>query len=424
MAGGRQRAVDFPRGYPMKAPEPNSRIDLIDALRGSALAAILLLHAIEHWDFYRAPDQAAPWLAPWDRAAHDGAFFLFSGKAYALFALMFGVSFCLILDRWTRRGVPFQGRFLWRLAILAGFGYLNGIVYCGDILLIIAVLGVPLVWLHRLGSRVLAWLAVALLLQLPSLVHAARVLLEPALPLAQPRHWAVYGRLFELYATGSLPEVLRTNAWYGQASRLLWTVETGRYTQMLGLFVCGLLLGRARVLEDRARALRLARHALVWGLVGFACLVPVQSHLSAWGLDGLRLDAVNEFVSAQVNLAGTAIWLGLFILLYLATPARAGLALLAPYGRLSLSGYVTQGLIGVPLFYGYGLAWYHWAGPLYSVGIGLGILALQLVAAHLWLRAFVYGPLEWLWRSLTFLNFSTPMRRSPLTEPSLAVQRS
>jgi uncharacterized protein len=65
----------------------------------------------------------------------------------------------------------------------------------------------------------------------------------------------------------------------------------------------------------------------------------------------------------------------------------------------------------VPLFYNYGFAFFRWAGPFYSILIGLGILVVQAVAAHLWLGRFVYGPLEWLWRSLTFLNFSTPMRK-------------
>jgi uncharacterized protein len=78
---------------------------------------------------------------------------------------------------------------------------------------------------------------------------------------------------------------------------------------------------------------------------------------------------------------------------------------------MSLTGYVTQGLIGVPLFYGYGLALYRHLGPFQSLLLGGGILVVQCAGAHYWLQRFRYGPLEWLWRSCTFLDFSTPMRK-------------
>jgi uncharacterized protein len=398
------------------APEPGCRIDLIDALRGSALAGILLLHAVEHWDFYyRIPGEPPAWLRACNEAFATSAFFLFSGKSYAVFALMFGISFCLILDRWSQRGIPFAGRFVWRLTILAAFGYLHGLIFCGDILLIIALLGLPLAFVYRLSQRTLLVVAGLLLLQLPSVIEVGRVFLEPGYQVPRPLHWDVYGRLFPVFANGSFLDVLKINLWTGQSSRLLWTIETGRYTQMLGLFVCGLLLGRAHLLEDRTRSLRFAARALGWGLVGFVVLYPVRGHLAAWGLKDFQLRSVDELVAAWLNLAQTGVWLGLFILLYQATPLRRALQLLAPYGRMSLTGYLMQALIAVPLFYNWGFGFYRWAGPFYSVLIGAAILAVQVVFAHWWLKRFAYGPFEWLWRSLTFLSFKTPLRKRVTT---------
>jgi len=94
------------------SPDSSSRIEIVDALRGSALFGILLLHSIEHWDFLRYPVNAPDWLRNLDRNTHDIGFFLFGGKAYAIFALMFGLSFFLILDRWSAHGINFRGRFL------------------------------------------------------------------------------------------------------------------------------------------------------------------------------------------------------------------------------------------------------------------------------------------------------------------------
>lgn len=80
----------------------SSRIELVDALRGSALLGILLLHSIEHFDFLRYPPFQTEWLARWNVRVTEAGFFLFGGKAYAIFALMFGFSFFLILDRAAR----------------------------------------------------------------------------------------------------------------------------------------------------------------------------------------------------------------------------------------------------------------------------------------------------------------------------------
>jgi uncharacterized protein len=390
---------------------PNSRIDILDALRGSALLGILLVHSIEHWDFLRYPEHPPAWLQALNTQAHDIVFFLFSGKAYGVFAMMFGVSFFLILDRWSRRGIQFEGRFLWRLTVLAIFGYLNAIIYCGDVLLIIAVLGLPLVFLHRLGNRALTWISVALLLQLPSLWETGPVLFEQGYQPPQPHHWSIYGPLFNVYANGSFLDVTRANLWQGQAGRIWWTIETGRYMQMMGLMVCGLLLGRSRIFEDPARGVRLAKHALLWGLVGFVLFYPIKLHLGDWGLRGMRRHVTDNLVSSYCNLAQLAVWVGLFVLLYQWARARKALNLLAPYGRMSLTCYVTQGLVGVPLFYGYGLALYRYLGPFYSVFAGAAIFAGQCAFAHYWLRRFAYGPLEWLWRCFTFLSFATPMRK-------------
>lgn len=385
------------------------------------LAGILLLHSIEHWDFGHYPEHPPEWLRALNDFAHTAGFFLFGGKSYGVFALLFGVSFFLLLGGWARRGAGAGGRFFWRLVLLGGFGYLHGLVFCGDFLLIIALLGAPLILLNRLGNRALACVAVALLLQIPSLWHTARVVFDGLQP-PNPRHWAIYGQLGEVYSHGSLLDVTRTNFGTGQLARLWWTYETGRYTQMLGLFVVGLLLGRSHALEDPRRAARLAGRLLGAGAVGFAILYPLRRMVDHAGLQGMaRYEAMNV-ANAYLNLAQIALWVGGFVLLWQIARSRRVLALLAPYGRMTLTGYVMQSLIGVPLFYGYGLALYRHLGPFFSVLLGMVLLVAQCAFAHVWLRHFHQGPLEWLWRSLTALSFSSPLRRrAPSPLPQAAV---
>jgi uncharacterized protein len=151
---------------------------------------------------------------------------------------------------------------------------------------------------------------------------------------------------------------------------------------------------------------------LLWGLVGFAVLHAARLQSGAWGLTGSGRGHAGNLLAAYRDLAQAAVWMGAFVLLFQWSRARKALNLLAPYGRMSLTCYVTQGLIGVPLFYGYGLALHRYLGPFASLLVGAAIFAVQCVCAHFWLRRFHYGPLEWLWRSCTFLDFATPMRRS------------
>lgn len=392
--------------------QSGSRLELVDALRGSALVGILLLHSIEHWDFTRYPANPPEWLKPFNTIAHDSGFFLFGGKSYAVFALMFGVSFFFMFESWSRRGVNFHGRFLWRLAVLAVFGYVDGIVFCGDFLLVIAILGVPMVFLHRLGNRVLVWISILLVLQLPTLWQVGRVAFDPGYQFPRPYHWGVYGQLGRVYSADSFWNFIRINMGQGQLSRLTWTYETGRYTQMLGLFVAGLVMARSGVLFDAARCRRLAVRALIFGAIGFAIVYPAKLHVAEWRRAGMNHYPLNSLVASYCNLSQLAVWVGGFILIYQWARGRTVLRVLAPFGRMSLSNYVVQGLIGVPLFYGFGLALFRWFGPFYSVLIGFAMLAGQIAFSHFWMKRFSYGPLEWLWRALTFGNFSLPMRKA------------
>jgi uncharacterized protein len=353
----------------------------------------------------RYPASSPAWLQSLDQWTRDAGFFLFGGKAYGIFALLFGVSFFMILDRWSQRGINFESRFLWRLFILGVFGYIHALIYCGDILLIIAALGVPLVVFYRCGTRALVLISVLLLAQLPSLWETGRVLLNPSYAPPRPQHWGIYDQLTIVYADGTFLDVLKTNLWKGQLARIAWTIETGRYTQMLGLFVLGLLLGRSRVFSDPTRRARLAKSALLWGALGFAVIYPVKSHLADWGLKDLRHYVVDNLISAYCNLAQISMWAGGFTLFCQWTKADTLMRFLSPCGRMSLTCYVTQGLVGVPLFYGFGFALYRELGPFYSTLFGAALFTLQSIAARLWLKNFAYGPLEWLWRSCTSFSF-------------------
>ena len=91
-----------------------------------------------------------------------------------------------------------------------------------------------------------------------------------------------------------------------------------------------------------------------------------------------------------------------FVLLFQVERCRGALRLLAPFGRMALTNYLAQSVLGIALFYGVGLG----IGPRLGVagwlGAWLAILVAQVWASRLWLARYRYGPAEWLWRSLTY----------------------
>ena len=116
----------------------NGRIEVADVLRGLAVAGIIMIHSAEQFNMYD-PSYGNPLTLPSDRWVYNLMFFLFSGKMYGIFALLFGLSFFIQNDNRQQKGKDFSGRFLWRMVLLFVLGALNTAFYDGDILMSYAV---------------------------------------------------------------------------------------------------------------------------------------------------------------------------------------------------------------------------------------------------------------------------------------------
>ena len=137
-----------------KISEPNARVDVADVLRGLAVMGIIILHSIEHFNFYSFPDTVpCEWMKFTDKAIWNGLFFVFSNKAYAIFALLFGFSFYIQDNNQQRRGKDFRLRFIWRMALLFIIGQFNAAFFTGEILTMYAMLGLILPLSCRLSDR-------------------------------------------------------------------------------------------------------------------------------------------------------------------------------------------------------------------------------------------------------------------------------
>ncbi len=105
----------------MALVQPQQRVEAVDVLRGYALMGLFLIHMVEYFELY--------WHSPEPGPVNTWSFFLFGGKAYAMFALLFGVSFFIIMESQARKGVDFGARFIWRLAVLFLIGFVHAVIY-------------------------------------------------------------------------------------------------------------------------------------------------------------------------------------------------------------------------------------------------------------------------------------------------------
>ncbi len=129
---------------------PNTRIDVADALRGLAVAGIIVYHAVEHFDVFTQEPIAHT--LPCDEATGQALAWLLSGKMYGIFAMLFGLSFFIMNDNQQQRGRSFAGRFAWRMCLLFVFGLIDVAFYDGDILMLYAVYGLLLIPVSLLPS--------------------------------------------------------------------------------------------------------------------------------------------------------------------------------------------------------------------------------------------------------------------------------
>lgn len=88
----------------------------------------------EHFELFLFPESKSEILKSLDKGINEVVYFLFAGKAYALFAFLFGLSFFIQMKRQAEKGIDFKGRFLWRLIVLGVIGWFHSLIYSGDIL--------------------------------------------------------------------------------------------------------------------------------------------------------------------------------------------------------------------------------------------------------------------------------------------------
>ena len=375
---------------------PNTRIDVADALRGFAVAGIILYHSVEHFDIFT--EEPILHVLSCDQTVGKVLAWLLSGKMYGIFAMLFGLSFFIMNDNQQQKGCSFSARFTWRMCLLFGFGLVDVAFYDGDILMLYAVYGLLLIPVSYLSSHIV-WCIIALLAIQPIelfCVLSGKTIDNTAL-------FDLYGSIMELHRQGTFWENAQANLLYGFELNFRYNIYSGRLTQLLCLFILGMQLGRQRMFYDEGR------HLHYWHII--LCLssaLVIALSIVDFGVVALWLRPIyNLLILLMTVSAIVSAW-------YAFGGVRRVLCHLCIFGRMSLTNYLLQSIIGSFIFSGYGLCLYNKVGITYSVLIGLAMVVAQYAFCRYWFRTGQSGnaervinqrgPLEGLWRKLTWIG--------------------
>ena len=371
----------------------NSRIEVADALRGIAVIGIILYHSVEHFNL----GSAHPSLSlPCDDTVFNILTVLLSGKMYGIFALLFGLSFFIMRDNQEQKGKDFSARFAWRMVLLFCFGVINMAFYNGDILTFYALLGLLMIPAGYLSTPLLWAVTIFLLIQ-PVEIYSLLSGWKPDIS-AMGQYYMKMGRAA---IEGNFFECAGASLKYGFLTSLLWFIGKGRMTQTLGLFFLGILFGRRRLFYKEGNNLKIWRVVLAVSTV----LVGVGVFFGRAGEGNVYFGKVDTLLHPMFNLAILLfIVSGVVLLWYKFEGFRKSLSHICFFGRMSLTNYLLSSVLGCFIFYGWGLGLNDVLGTTWSFLTGIGIVVLQIVLLRMWACKHQRGPLETVWRKLTWIG--------------------
>ena len=384
--------------------QPNTRIDVADVLRGIAIGGIVLIHFIEHLNFFMFPEPSSEFMATLNQGVWDTVFFLLAGKMYAIFSLLFGLSFFIQHDNQAQKGVDFRPRFLWRMVLLMLFGLFDLFFYNGDILTVYAVCGVLIVPFIRANNKVLIAATVLFALQPIEIFYIVKGLIDPTTTSLNLGSDALFEGILPAQSQGSWLDVAVMGIKNGFPVNFTWAIEHGRMTQTIFLFLLGIVIGRKRLFYNEGNNLLIWKRILYISICALAILLPLYQYVPKMVETECVSASLEVMFKMWRNLAMMFIIVSCVVLAFYCTSAQKFLIKIAPYGKMSLTNYLSQSIIGGFVFYHWGLGLYQYCGHTVSLLMGFACIALQYLFCRWWLKSHSHGPFESLWRKLTWIN--------------------
>lgn len=385
-----------------------NRIENIDALRGFALAGIVLAHFTENYvggPIAESLDEAIHLGTP-DEIADGLVFFFIRGKFFALFSFLFGLSFYLQMHRAAKKGINYGARFLWRILILFGIGYVHHLFYRGDILTVYAIVGVFLIPFYKIPVK---WLFVASAIIFSGVIRLALFYSTQGNPIVydapmKPDSEEVLA-YYKILADGSLAEVFKSNSIEGFLMKMEFQFGVfSRGYLTFGFFLLGLAIGKTELFENYKQHLKKIKKVLLFLIIPFMAFGAATGFFMK-GEESFDLKSLDTNLGLIFyDLVNLTMTIAIVCIFFMAWNRKWGYKFLNSfnsYGRMALTNYILQTLIGTFVLYGWGMGYIGDIRVAYMILIAFAFIAIQVFLSDWWLKRFNYGPIEWLWRCLT-----------------------
>ena len=388
----------------------NERLELLDVLRGLAVCGILIGNMQWFSGYGMMPPLIASQQPLLDQVTTFLVHFFIEGKFYSIFSFLFGVGFAIQISRADELGDTkaslFKRRLFWLLVIGLLHAYL---LWAGDIVSIYALMGFVLLLFRRKSNRsLLKWALVLMIVPIASymLLYAAFLAFAPPdigtqIQSAQAEGWK-NGK--EIVLKSSYLEVVTGYNLDYVVGRYLGLIFNMRLPKILAMFLLGVYAYRIGVFQNLSHHKELIRKVMVFGLglglVGNLLMAALAGNEASFppSLGGL-LGVIGYAFGVPALALGIVAAVSL---LWQSEAPKNALSILAPVGRMALTNYLMQTVICVVLFYGYGFGLFGQFRSTQASLIALAIFVFQIIASHVWLSYFKYGPVEWVWRQLTY----------------------
>jgi len=401
---------------PVAAPlKKLARIEVLDVLRGFALLGIFLMNI----EYFNRPFEEFGMGIPEGTTGLDYIVarlteIFVSGKFWVLFSLLFGMGFVVMQTQAKIDGRPFEAIYLRRTGALLVFGLLHiALLWSGDILHSYALVALVLMWLPLTSVRASSWIgtgmyvAPAFLFLLMGILmsfapkDALEKMTEDSAATTQSA-----AEVAKIYSSGSYLDVVQQRGW--DFLHLL-AFEPFVFISAFGIFLIGAAIMRSgRLLDLNANRAFFLKAMVCCGVLA-AIFIGLANTFHGNGPmepDGM----IEQGLMMMGNLPLSLFYLSTIAYAMSYLSGSKVLGLLAPAGKMALTNYLMQSLIGSLVFYGYGLGmWQQWGRAELALFV-VSVFIAQVICSHVWLRYFRYGPMEWLWRSLTYWTLP-PMRR-------------
>ncbi|PAE07109.1 hypothetical protein CHI12_12660 [Terribacillus saccharophilus] len=382
------------------------RLHWIDAARGAAILGIFMVNAPSFGSPYYMPGIDSPeWDSPLDTFLLGGIDIFFQASFYTLFSILFGFGMQLIFDSRKRDGIK-PGWFLSRrMLVLLGLGAIHAfLIWHGDILFTYAIIGlllIPFLYTPR-------WV---LLTMIPVLLVPGLLFNLLSVWLASLADLDIGQLMFNMsdiqskiaaYGNGTYIDILQQNQMDWSTNSGVLGIISGIFT-LLPLMMLGTYLARVKLFHDPVAN----RRKLIWftAITGFLFLVfkagPYLIGAPLWLT--IIQDSIGGPASALFYLSVITLVANRPVFIWIARQ-------LSYVGRMSLSNYLFQSVLMFVLFYGIGFGLYAEFSLLGFVCFVIGVFVIQVVLSRVWFRYFTFGPIEWLWRILTYGKIQ-PLRK-------------